>query len=91
MEYISIGFDVTLTLEGSSAGKPRVTANASGLTASQMLKLSEAERTFVDQLLAVLSEYETKPEPAVKKVTAGSEPKLKASTARGTRKKGASK
>lgn len=92
MEYISIGFDVTLTFEGSSAGKPRVTANASGLTASQMLKLSEAEREFVDKLMSVLSEYETKSEPVAKKdIAAGLESKPKTSTARGTRKKGASK
>lgn len=92
MRYISIGFDVTLTFEGSSAGEPHVTANASGLTASQMLKISEAEREFVDQLMSVLSEYETKSEPVAKKDFAmGSEPKPKTSTARGTHKKEASK
>lgn len=92
MEYISIEFEVMLTFEGGNAYKPRIKANAYGLTAPQMLKLSEAERTFVDQLLAVLSEYKPEPKPvAEKNLAAGLEPKLKTSTARGTRKKGASK
>lgn len=92
MEYISIEFEVMLTFEGGNAYKPRIKANAYGLTAPQMLKLSEAEREFVDQVLSVLSEYEPKSKPVAEKdLAAGLKPKPKTSTARGTRKKGISK